>query len=309
MNSRLKATFSLCAFFAVSLGTWQQTLGATISVPNGSFESPAVVFADPRMDEWQKAAEPAWYMGGGGFPWEQVVGQFQNTTNGAVDHIDNMDGNQGSYFFALPDLAIFQSYNTIGGTNVAATHNFDVQFEAGKAYALTVGVIGGGGGMSNGVTMEISLYYEDAATNRVVIAATTVTNSPATFPVNTHFVDFEVDVPTVKVSDAWAGRKLGIRVASTVGFGLMGGYWDLDNVRLQRVTSPALTAPSVTNGHFQFTLQSEPGRFEILRSTNVTLAPTNWTSLTIITNLTGSISFVDTNAISGNRFYLARQLP
>src|SRR5688500_15187525 len=47
-----------------------------IWVPNHSFEAPRTEFADPRMDGWEKAPEPAWYQGGGGFPWEQLMGQF-----------------------------------------------------------------------------------------------------------------------------------------------------------------------------------------------------------------------------------------
>src|SRR5687768_105172 len=40
-----------------------------VHVQNSSFESPAADLADPRMDGWQKAPEPAWYQGGGGFAW------------------------------------------------------------------------------------------------------------------------------------------------------------------------------------------------------------------------------------------------
>src|SRR5712671_4775802 len=72
-----------------------------LNVPNASFESPQTPFADPRMDEWQKAPEPPWYMGGGGFPWEQLMGQFLNAPDGdTTNHIDNMDGAQAAFLFA-----------------------------------------------------------------------------------------------------------------------------------------------------------------------------------------------------------------
>jgi len=83
--------------------------------------------ADPRMDAWQKAPEPAWYMGGGGFPWDQLMGQFLNTTNGSPNHIDNMDGNQAAFLFALPDVLIFQDYNSISGTNTTPTRDFNMK--------------------------------------------------------------------------------------------------------------------------------------------------------------------------------------
>ena len=278
-------------------------------VPNGSFESPATGFADARMDGWQKAAEPSWYTGGTNFPWDQLMGQFLNTTNGSSTHIDNMEGSQGAFLFALPGVAIFQDYNTIFGTNIAPAHDFSARFEAGKSYALTVGVLGGGGGMSNGVPFQISLYYRDAASNMVTVASTTITNTSTLFPTNTHFTDFNVHIPTVKASDPWAGKSIGIQLASTVGFDLKGGYWDVDNVRLAVVRDPLLTGPAMTKPQLQFTLQSAPGRFEILASTNIALPSASWTSLGTLTNLTGSFSFSDTNAHFGSRFYQARQTP
>src|SRR5262245_41704501 len=206
-------------------------------VPNGSFELPASDFASPFMDAWQKAPQPIWYTDTN-FPWLQLTGQFVNTSNGAPNHIDNLEGQQAAYLFALPDVAIFQDYNTIGGTNQAPTHQFDAKFEVGRSYALTVGVLGGGGGMSNGATFELSIYYRDASSNIVTVAATTITNTKALFPTNTHFTDFQARVPQVKSGDAWAGKNIGIRLASTTSFALTGGYWDIDNVRLTESVLP-----------------------------------------------------------------------
>jgi hypothetical protein len=278
-------------------------------VPNASFESPGTDLADPRIDGWQKSSEPPWYMGGGGFPWDQLMGQFLNTTNGSPNYIDNLEGKQAAFLFALPNVAIFQDYSTIFGTNLAPTHDFSAMFEAGKSYNLTVGVLGGGGGMSNGVTLQISTYFRDAASNMVIIATTSVTNSKSLFPTNTHFTDFNVQVPTVKETDPWAGKYIGVQLASTVGFDLQGGYWDVDNVRLRVVQDPILTGFTWTNSQSQFNLQSAPGRFEILASANIALPSSNWTSLGAITNSSGSFSFKDTNATFVSRFYQARQSP
>lgn len=298
----------LAGLIALAAGTASVRAG-TVIVPNGSFESPETSYADPNMNAWQKASEPAWYMGGGGFPWDQFVGQFLNTTNGSPTHIDNMEGRQGAFLFAQPDVAIFQDYNSVSGTNAIPTHEFNARFEVGNAYALKVGLIGSGGGMSNGVTFQISLYYRDAGSNRVTVAVTTITNTAEQFPDITRFVDFQARTPFVRTGDALAGQNIGIELASTVGFDLAGGYWDLDNVRLETVPAPVLTAWRVTNGQFRFTLQSEPGRWEILACTNIVLPTSNWTSLEMITNLTGSVSFSDTNTDAGSRFYRARQAP
>src|SRR5205814_768999 len=126
------------------------------------------------------------------------------------------------YLFAVPQAALFQDYNTLVGTNTSPSHDFNARFQVGKSYSLLVGVLGGGGGMSNGATFQISVYYRDAASNMVTVAATTITNSPTLFPTNTHLTDFEVIVPPVKAEDLWAGKNIGIQLASTVGFDRLG---------------------------------------------------------------------------------------
>ncbi len=150
-------------------------------------------------------------------------------------YIDNCDGIQAAFIFALPDAAIFQDYNSIGDTSTNASHAFNAKFNVGRSYNLTVGVIGGGGGMQPGATLQLSLYYLDASNNMVTVAATTITNSTTLFPTNTHLVDFSVQVPTVQPGDAWAGQNIGVQIASTVGFDIAGGYWDVDNARLSEV--------------------------------------------------------------------------
>jgi hypothetical protein len=280
-----------------------------LQISNSSFESPNTDFADPRMDAWQKAPEPAWYQGGKGFPWDQLIGQFQNTPQGSSNHIDNIEGEQGAFIFALPDVTIYQDLTPMPATNAAGGTNLTGTFEIGNAYALTAGLLGGGGGMSNGATFEISLYYRDAASNQVTVAATTIANSPALFPTNSHLTDFRVAVPVVASSNAWAGKPIGIRLASTTGFDRQGGYWDVDNVRLELIRPPMLLLSTLTNGQFQFTLESAPGRFDVLSSTNVALPIANWTNLGTMTNQSGRVSFVDTNSIFGSRFYQVRELP
>ena len=61
-----------------------------------------------------------------------------------------------------------------------------------------------------------------------------------------------------------------------------------------------------TNGQFTFTLQSTSAlRFEIQASTNLA----NWTNLATLTNVTGTISFIDSATNFKHRFYRAHQLP
>ena len=279
-------------------------------IPNGSFESPVTSFVDLNINSWQKSPKPDGYVEGGGFLWTQLTGAFKNTPPGRFDHIDNCDGEQAAWLFAVPEVALFQDYDSVDWDDPAPTHAFDARFEVGKSYKLTVGVIGMGGGMSNGATVEISLYYRDTESNMVAAAATTVTNSPNVFSNRTHLIDFEACVATVKAADPWAGQHIGLQLLSTVSTNLQGGYWAFDNVRLVSFEPPRLLAGGFTDGQFTLTLQSEPGlSFEILATNDVTQPPSSWASLGTVTNATGTVAFTDLAANSGQRFYQARQLP
>ncbi len=308
---------SVAALLILMLGNFP-ACAATIPVPNASFEFPVPNPIFPYsafVDSWQETPEPAWYSTNTGpFTWDQVTGIFVNTAPGSADHIGNMDGNCAAWLFAVPEVGYFQDYNSVDWNDSAPSHAFNAIYEPGKSYQMTVGLFGGGaggnGGMLLGVTLELSLYYHDANSNRVIVAATTITNSTELFYNNTNLVDFTVTVPTVTANDPWAGKHIGIQLLSTVTPELQGGYWDLDNVRLVSILTPQLVNPTVTNNQFQFTLRSEPGlRFEILASTNAALAIASWTSLGSITNVSGETPFVDSAPFFPHRFYQARQLP
>ena len=123
-------------------------------------------------------------------------------------------------------------------------------------------------------------------------------------------IDFQATVPEVKASDPCAGKQIGIQFMSTVAPELLGGVWDLDNVRLKEVVATALNNPVRTNGHFSFVLQSEPNlAFAILATTNVGQSATNWTSLGGVTNVTGTVAFTDPTTNLNQRFYRVRQTP
>jgi len=191
-----------------------------------------------QVDGWQKSAQPAWFDPSqtGGVTWDQLSGVFANTAPTSSDHIDNMAGSQAAYMFSLPQVAFFQDFNSTDWNHSTPTHAFNPVFEIGKSYELTVGLIGGGGTMSVGTILELGLYYRDGANNMVNVAANDVTFTPSLFPTTTHFIDFQVNVPTVQATDPWAGKNIGIDLLSLYGQG--DGYWDLDNVRLTAVPEP-----------------------------------------------------------------------
>jgi hypothetical protein len=242
-----------------------------------------------------------------------LFGIFKNDPPGDNDHIDNCDGSQAAWLFANPDAGLFQDYESVDWNDPAPTHAFDTKFEPGKAYRLKVGLIVGtnaGPPMLEGVTLTLSLYHLDQASNRIAVATTVVTNTRSVFSSPNLFLDSEVNVPTVKAGDPWAGKNIGVMILSTVSQELAGGYWDLENVRLSSILAPTLSNPVYTNHQFQFTVQSEPGLpVEILAGNHPGLPVTSWTSLGTVTNVTGSIPFIDTSANFDQRFYQARLLP
>lgn len=282
----------------------------TIPVPNGSFESPATPFVSVNVDAWQKAPKPDWYVETAEFLWSYNIGLFKNPATNSADHIDNLDGAQAIWLFAVPEVALFQDYDSVDWRNPEPTHAFNARYEAGKSYRLTVGVIGSGGGMQPGATMELSMYYRDALSNQVTVAALSITNTATVFSNNTHFLDFRVEVPVVRPEDAWAGRHIGVRMRSTVDPALQGGYWDLDNVRLSAILEPVLSDPLWSEDRFQFTVRSEPAlNIEILSATDLSLPFEEWRSLGVLTNSSGSIRFIDTTSDPAGRFYRARRVP
>ena len=191
-----------------------------IYIPNASFESPETTFVSVDIDSWQKSPTPWWYDESGGL-WTQLTGVFLNVPPTDPDHIDNCDGNQAAWLFAVPEVELFQ--------DLTAT------FEVGQSYHLTVGIIGGGGNMEDDVPIEIRLYYRDAENNKVTVGATTFTYNSDTGYVK-HFSDVQLDIPQVRPTNPWAGKNIGVQLVSTLDLdtGKAGGFWDLDNVRLTK---------------------------------------------------------------------------
>jgi len=213
---------------------------APIYIPNASFELPETTFVNVDIDSWQKSPTPWWYDESGGFLWSQLTGVFLNVPPTDPDRIDNCDGNQAVWLFAVPEVELFQ--------DLTAT------FEVGQSYHLTVGIIAGGGNMKDDVPIEIRLYYRDAENKKVTVGATTFAYNSDTGYVK-HFNDVRLDLPQVRPTDPWAGKNIGVQLVSTLTLadldpdtGKAGGYWDLDNVRLTKsLPGPDFTGDSSVN--------------------------------------------------------------
>jgi len=184
-----------------------------VSVPfeNASFEAPVVdpdgFGAVPFVDQWTEVDLDT--------EGSTNTGVFANTPAESFDHVINADGSQLAFLGSALGNAFEQ--------DLTAT------YRAGCMYRLTVGV-----GISGRFppsaeapvdTLELVLYYREDA-NSVDIVRQTV---EATGRTMTHLDDFSVCLPTVGLSDAWAGKSIGVAIRAA---GAPGGFWDLDNVRL-----------------------------------------------------------------------------
>jgi len=210
-----------------------------VYIPNASFESPETLFVDVNTAPWQKGSTPAWYDESGGYTWSQLTGVFLNVPPEDEAHIDNCDGKQAVWLFAVPEVELYQ--------------DLEATFEVGRCYELAVGVIGGGGNMRDNVPLEIRLYYRDANDVRVTIESTTFVYRTADGYIK-HLNDVRLALPAVRDTDPWAGKSIGVQIISTLTLadldpttGRAGGYWDLDNVRLTESLPPDDPAPTDTD--------------------------------------------------------------
>ena len=222
------------AFAALLLAS--PALADTIPVPNGSFESPDQAYEAPYasagLDSWQQSPTPDWWlaMGYTAADWYDTAGAFLNVP---FNWIDNVDGRQAAFMFAAPNLEESQLLNNV--------------YQVGQSYQLTVGIEGGGYGMKLGVPMAIGLYYLDTNKNQVMVSTFSFTNDNTLTPGGyiSHLPDRVLTIPAVSASDAWAGKNIGVallQLTTTAATSSVGGYWDIDNVRLVSTSAPAFNA-------------------------------------------------------------------
>ena len=198
-----------------------------ITVPNFSFESPAVLRdmdnpfgALPFLDDWdENAAGPA-------DEFDQNTGVFLNTDPSSADHITNADQQRLAFVSSLIGNDLRQQ--------------LPVSYELGQTYTLTVAV-GTSAMFPVGATeeLEIGFFYMDAGTEQVIASIDIPGSSVGT----TTLSDFTIIIPPFGSNDAWANQPIGIliRPAGDDVDDLDGeGFWNLDNVRV--VPEPATLA-------------------------------------------------------------------
>jgi hypothetical protein len=192
----------------------EEFLPASLFIENSSFELPIVApdnlfGAVPEISQWTEIDLDLLS--------SSNTGVFRNTPEGSEDHIVNADGNQLAFL------------NSVLGN--ALEQDLDAVYKAGCDYRLTVAVC-----VSNlfppSDPLELVLYYRDVNDPNNFIDIATETIGPANLS-STMLQDFSVRLPTVNSGDAWAGKNIGVAIRATGTPGTAGGFWDLDNVRLE----------------------------------------------------------------------------
>lgn len=219
--------------------TWSQGLAESITVPAYSFESPPIaLFLDPET-HLPPIALPYDGLEIYFAPWQVTqdapgfqIGVFPNppanSPNG--DHIDNATGDQNLFIYAGINNTIFQDLSTPGAT-----------FDIGKYYVLRIDA-GGNAGLPLDAHMNLRFYYRNELNQKVTVASSSTLFDAGLdpYPIN-HLYEYSVTTLTVQAGDAWAGKAIGIEIATPANPAQInaGSYWDVDNVRVDSVPEPA----------------------------------------------------------------------
>ena len=124
--------------------------------------------------------------------------------------------------------------------------------------------------MPEGATILLTLHYRDAASNIVAIASTPIVHSLDLFPVTTHLVDFTTAIPTVKASDAWAGKYIGVSITSIGPPEKPGGYWDVDNIRVGTGIPEFSVVGAISGSNLRLSWPSAAGyQYQVRSSTDL----------------------------------------
>jgi hypothetical protein len=212
-----------------AISTWRAA-AAPITVSNNSFESPTVTLAQvasPFVDNWvTDGPSKQEFPPGSGFFVNVGTGIFPNTPAASADHIDNVDGNQAAFIQSL--------------TSNEFTQVLGSSFAAGQSYTLTTSVAHSFGSPPAATDeVRLALYYVGADTQRHIVAQRDVFNDAATGLSANHFFDFTTTSPVLDASDPAVGQPIGVLLTT---IGAVGGFFDLDNVRVDAVPEPGAAA-------------------------------------------------------------------
>ncbi len=204
------------------------TDGKSIAISNASFEAPVTdpkvnYGAWPFIDDWTEIdMDPDGLSTNTGVfpntepnhisPFSIYLNPFStDPVSNVHDHIFNADGKQLAFLGSQTGNVIEQDLSAI--------------YEVGCDYHLTVAVKLTLLAPINPL-IELVLYYHDGSEPVDIVSAAIPAVSWSQM-----LEDFSVYLPKVDKNDPWAGKNIGIAIRA---IGDAGGFWDLDNVRLEK---------------------------------------------------------------------------
>jgi hypothetical protein len=221
----------------VRLDEEQQT--SPVDVANDSFETPDL------SPDGAQAGIPDWNING------PAAGVAHNGWNGGQINLANSHGDQIGWMNAYADTA-----NELASSGIWQL--LADSYTAGQSYELTIGVARAvWNPTEDSDQLQIRLWY-DAAGGPATIASVTITASDLNWSNGGDLIDYTVTLPEVLVTDAWAGRQIGVWiVASYNAPGGDGGDWVIDNVRLGKkqvsdTETPELSVVNADDPYIQY---------------------------------------------------------
>ena len=219
----LRQTLKFLFIAMVSFFVMGTVRADSIPVANYSFELPVVPsYANP----------PAWPIVADWIELDvDTTGNSQNTgVFTDVTNIAGADANQLAFLGGERGNALLQDLSST--------------YEVGKSYRMTVGVcVSSQYPPYDPNGLELAFYYTNPGDPNRLDIVTVLTDEPSHFT-STQLEDNSVYLPAVEAADAWAGKPIGIAIRAT---GPMGGYWDLDNVRVMEYVRPNFTGDPMVN--------------------------------------------------------------
>jgi hypothetical protein len=181
-----------------------------IPILNHSFENPVVEpvgpYSYPVVADWIEVDNDTLY----------------GTNTGVFLNLDGITGVHGDQLAFLG-----------GETGNALRQDLSDIYMMGNSYRLTVGAcVSDPYPPLQDSVLQLALYYQSGL-NQIDIASISI---PVYSLSSSALEDFSVTIPTVQLSDPWLNKDIGITIRSN---GPMGGYWEIDNVRLEYVPEPA----------------------------------------------------------------------
>jgi len=199
----------------------------TITVPNGSFESPSVPLAQiasPVIDSWTAT-------GGNNTGIFPNLPQDENFGGVVAKRITNADGLQLAFIGAQYD----PTGTTDNGTPVINEiyQQLIATYQPGQTYTLSIGVTTSSvQPPSPGSVLRVELYYPGTGGSFQPVAFTLVSSDAATGADNALLKYFTVQTPAVVAGAPYANQPIGILLATTDNSPATGGTFDMDNVTL-----------------------------------------------------------------------------